>query len=509
VIFRSAARKVVRYAAIPLLAFVALAAWALSSPVGSSPDEDFHLSSIWCGQGTDDGACQSAASSDERQVPEALSHSAVCFAFHPETSAECQDPWFHQESDRLVTTDRGNFAGEYPPVFYYTMNFFVGDDVSRSVVLMRLVNAALFIGVMTGLYWLLPRTRRTMLTVGAVVALVPLGVFILPSVNPSSWAVIAGAAVFPAVVGFFETSGRRRLALAGVAGLATLMGAGARADAAVYVAIACVLATAVSVRWRGIDWKLLALPVVLCAACAASYLSSGQTKAASTGLDGSHEAAANVLSEVAHNLLNVPTLWAGSFGLWGLGWLDTEMPSVVWVFNLVIFGAVLFVGMRQSSRRKIAAVVLTLLAAWALPTLVLVQSSARVGSEVQPRYLLPLLVLLAQVALFRTRPERTEMSRAQLLCVAVTLSVTNAIALHVNLRRYVTGTDIFGPNLDAGREWWWAFAVSPVGVWLLGAFAFGVALVLCVRALPTHEADVVVGPSGDVEPVGAAAPRTA
>src|SRR5660397_90017 len=32
----------------PAFAAVALSAWALASPIGASPDDDFHLPSIWC-----------------------------------------------------------------------------------------------------------------------------------------------------------------------------------------------------------------------------------------------------------------------------------------------------------------------------------------------------------------------------------------------------------------------------------------------------------------------------
>src|SRR3954462_6915241 len=132
---------------------------------------------------------------------------------------------------------------------------------------MRLANAPLFGGLMTALDWALPRGRRTMLVLGTAVTLVPLGIFLIPSINPSSWAVLSGAMVFPALVGFFESSGRQRLLLAGLAALGVLIGAGARADAAVYAALAAVLATIVSGRLRTGGWKLLADPMANRAVC--------------------------------------------------------------------------------------------------------------------------------------------------------------------------------------------------------------------------------------------------
>jgi len=36
---------------------VALGAWSVASPVGASPDEDYHLVSIWCSHGERPGLC--------------------------------------------------------------------------------------------------------------------------------------------------------------------------------------------------------------------------------------------------------------------------------------------------------------------------------------------------------------------------------------------------------------------------------------------------------------------
>jgi hypothetical protein len=464
--------------------------------VGASPDEDYHLSSIWCGQGIESGTCERAHASDERMVDEFLPQAPLCFQFQPQMSAACQAPLFLNRLERLIPTDRGNFSGDYPPGFYFVMHLFIGDDISRSVVVMRAFNAVLFVGLVTALYWLLPRGRRTMAALSMAVALVPLGVFILPSINPSSWAVTSSALAFPALVGFFETTGRRRLALAAIAGAATLMAASARADAAVYAAFAAVLAVVMTSAWRSRGWRLVAYPLLLVAVCLVSYMDSGQTAAATAGFDptvGSDGRSAPVPDRgllIGLNLLNVPELWAGSFGSWGLGWLDTRMPPVVWVVNLAIFGAVLFVGLRQLSPRKTVAVLLTFGVAWTLPTLVLVQSSAVVGTEVQPRYLLPLLILLAQVALFRVDPDRWDLTKAQLTVLAVGLTATNATALHFNIRRYVTGSDVFAPNLDAGREWWWGFPLTPMHVWALGSVAFGVVLFAMVRSLTPRDVSI-------------------
>jgi hypothetical protein len=486
-----AATQVARVAAIPLLLFVALAAWAVSSPVGSSPDEDYHLTSIWCGHGTSTGRCETTASTDSRKVPQALPN-AACFAFNAEATPTCQDKWFAAGKSRLEITKRGNFgqhASDYPPVFYFVMSLFVGSDVSTSVLLMRLVNAALFVGLATLTFRLLPRQRRPVLLAGGA-ALVPLGVFLIPSINPSSWAVLSIAVVFPAMVGFFEARGGPRVALGAVATVGTLMGAGARADSAMYAVIAIAVAVLVTSPWRGRNWRVFVLPVVLALACAAFYRTSAQSGAASqvgAGRGGN----AHLLIQ---NFLNIPSLWSGALGSTGLGWLDTPMPSGVWVLSLAGFGAVLFIGLRHVDLSKKIAVLVVLLAALLVPAWVLFQSGEVVGGGIQPRYVLPLLVLLLQVALFRpdVRPEegaapgRSLFGGSQVVWICTVVGVTNAIALHVNIQRYVSGLTPFRSNLDSGVQWWWPSLPSPMVVWGLGSAALGAALLLGARSLHAH-----------------------
>ena len=58
----------------PLAILLALLSWGLSSPPGSSPDDDYHLASIWCAAGEVDGRCEAATDPDERFVPPGVRH---------------------------------------------------------------------------------------------------------------------------------------------------------------------------------------------------------------------------------------------------------------------------------------------------------------------------------------------------------------------------------------------------------------------------------------------------
>ena len=205
----STLRRLLLAIGIPLLAFVSLAAWSLSSPVAASPDDDFHLASVWCGLGEREGLCESPGEDTfERLIPTPLT-TATCFAFHPEVSGSC---WVSDEPG-MTLVERANADGLYPRVFYATMSVFAGPDIPASVMLMRLFNAAFAVGLLTAVFYALPRWMRPALLVSVVATSVPVGLFVLSSTNPSSWAVLSGATVWITLYGATQTTGRRRIIL--------------------------------------------------------------------------------------------------------------------------------------------------------------------------------------------------------------------------------------------------------------------------------------------------------
>lgn len=480
----------------PAFALIALVCWALASPVGSSPDDDFHLASIWCGAGNRGNDCKAAAKPNERVVPAPLIQSASCYAFHPTQSAACQPTLSTGVPPKGLTTDRGNFTGLYPPLYYATMSLFVMPNIAVSVIVMRIVNVLLFIGLGSALFVLLPNARRRTLVWAWVISIVPLGVFLLASNNPSAWAIISAGTVWLAVVGYFEASSRRKIGLGVVALIAAVMGAGSRADSAVYTVLGVIVAVILTMTRSRKYWISALLPFAIVLISIGFYFSAHQSLAATNGLPGE----TNQLSWrylLITDLLELPKLWAGVFGGTGggtgLGWLDTQLPGIVLVGCLMCFAAVVFSGLAFGSLRKVASIGLVVFALVAIPVYVLIQSRAVVGSQVQSRYVLPLIVLLSGLALFQVDHRVFRFSRLQLYVVIGALAVTNAVALHVNMRRYITGTDVTGVNLNSHIEWWWSIPVSPMVVWVLGSLSFALFLFTVVREVSPVEGSRILG----------------
>ncbi|MBD3942012.1 DUF2142 domain-containing protein [Microbacterium sp. NEAU-LLC] len=474
---------------VPLLLMVALSSWAVASPVGGAPDENFHIASIWCGAGDREGLCESEPGEAGKLVPWATVGSQ-CFAFRSDISAGCQAEELGDDPNKLVLTEHVNATAHYySPIYYAVMSVFASDNVPASVITVRIVNSLLFVLITTALFIALPARRRPLLVISLAVTMIPWGVFLVASVNANGWAVLAGGTLWLAMLGFFETSGWRRITLAVLAALTAVIGAGARSDMAAYAVLGMGAAVLLASR-RGLGrrfWLSVILPAALAIVCFALFLSAQQIGIWQNGVaPGSGGSAQQGLGLLVHNFLALPSLWVGSLGTWPLGWNDVAIPPMVWVGTLFAASAAIFTGLVSMSWRKALVLAGTGLALAFLPLYLLQRSLTEVGGLVHPRYLLPLIMMFVGFALFPVGRRVPTASRLQIWTVAAILAIANAIALYSNIRRY-TLADAPGVSLSTADSWWWESGVpQPTVVWVVGSVAFTAALALLAHALITR-----------------------
>jgi hypothetical protein len=460
-------------------AILALSAWAVSSPIGSSPDDDFHNPSIWCGQGSRDDFCEPGSEPNTSLVPQTLTNNSACFAFNNAASGVCT------ESKTMAQAYRVNLHnGGYPPVYYWATSWFASDDLSASILNIRIANSILAVLLITVLAWLLPRHLRQIPIVSLIATAVPLGMFTIASVNPSSWAIVAIAVFFPSVIGLVRAkSWKQALPIAALAGLSFIMGSGSRADSGAFLLLAGALAVLIALPKEIVN-AVKPLPRALIGVAGLGIFvfmlatSNTVSQWISTSLS---LGPASLLASGLQNIRNLPDLFVGAFGYWALGWLDTPLPSSVWSITFGIFFALFFASLKNFSTRQTIAAVAALGALIVVPLVTLAVQGYVVGQWVQPRYLVPLLTLLLATALYRSSESRAlGLSSGQIFFVGIGLVVANAISLFINLRRYLTGLDVNEISLDNGIEWWWVtkpatdtvFWFSPGNVWSVGVLAF-------------------------------------
>jgi len=459
----------------PALLFIAMAGWSISSPPGSSPDEDFHLVSAWCAHGVRDGFCEPGSTAITRVVPLDLIK-APCYAFHPTMAGDC--PLGDGQS---VETDRGNFTGYYPNGFYAFMGLFASPSLEGSVLVMRLANAAIYAAGLGALLFLARPGQRQNYMLGALVPMVPLGVFTVASINPSSWALTSATLVWASVVEFIRATERpRRISLGMLALVAIFLGMASRADGAAYAALAIGLAWLATAHISRRTVITGAVAAVISLAALLWSLSFGS---------------AAVLTSIApmnptqprggwlQRLQDLPGFYAGAFGSRGLGWLDTSTRSATWVLAGAAFVAVVFWGVRRCGWRKAASLLLIATVAASLPIMIATLRYATLQESLQPRYFLPLLVIAAMIAVSENNEDGPRLHPAQALLLAASLGIAHANALHTNLRRYLTGIDKKWFNLNTNVEWWWSWAPAPMLVFGVAAGSYAIAAVLAALDL--------------------------
>jgi hypothetical protein len=494
---------------IALLAVLSFGSWAISSAVGSAPDDDYHLTSIWCSSFSGD-TCEVDPGGEGVYIPEALREAIYCYYHNPNQSAGCQ-PFLDGTDPRPDVPFAHNNPSRnlYPDGYYMFHSLMQTDNIEATALTIRFVNLGLFLAAALGLFFALPLRLRTTWIWMWTLGLVPMGMFIIPSSNPSSWGITAVATGWIALLGYLESKGWRAIVLGVIYGASAFVAINARIDAVLYLAFATIVAMWMSEsRGRELVRKIWPGFIIVLAVIIQLIINPANLARVVGGFGQRSDFYDDPLPWVTspeveagsafdwsllwNNLWNIPGLWLGVFGgsPWGaLGWLDTSVPQIVLVGTMTVLVGVIFLSMRQAETKKIIGVVATVGALWGMPLYLLQLGGFRAGEEVQPRYLLPLMmVFLGTMLLSRDgRPVISDKGRLWFMIIALTLA--NAVALHTNIRRYTTGIRVQGFDLNEPREWWWPFFpdfLSPNLLWFIGSVAFGALLwALLMRVVPS------------------------
>jgi len=160
----SIVRKTLATAGVFLAAFLGISAWGLSTAVGGAPDDDFHLSSMWCTsfEGID---CEVDPDGNGVMIPPPLLVASYCLYHNPEQSAGCQ-PFMDGTDPRedFAFGHNNPMRNLNPNGFYQVGNLFKSDNIESTVVSIRLFNIVVFLAVTLALWLLVPERLKTTLT---------------------------------------------------------------------------------------------------------------------------------------------------------------------------------------------------------------------------------------------------------------------------------------------------------------------------------------------------------
>lgn len=475
-------------------AALTLAAWLYASPPGSSPDDGYHLGSIWCANGYQPGRCLEGVGigNPDFAIAPAVLSALPCVGGDGRAPATCING-VYERFDGEFRPIPANITGTRASLYYRAANVLVSDDHAAAIARIRGMNAVLALLVVALTAGLAAHDVRRAVVTTWLIASVPLGVFLLTSLNSTAWGLI-GLGTFWAntLTAVRPSSPWRRSGAAILAVIGVLMALGARTEAAAHLAVTVIALVALlssDSRFRmSTIGRLKERPVVasiailsaLAVAIGAFRVSGfSYLLGATSGFErGWERLVARGISNPALTLAaETPQLWTGGLGTWSLGWLDTNMPSAVSVSTTMAFFVLVALGLTGASYGRGAAAAAVLAGMLVLPVGSLLSSGLIVLEQLQARHYLPLLYILLGIALTRSPGQGPlVLGRGLRWSIAGALSIGHATALTININRYTRGLTEF-LYIDTNREvaWWWGgLAPSPDIVWGVGSIAFAV-----------------------------------
>lgn len=443
--------------------------WSLASAPGGSPDDDYHLASISCPDWPKPVPCKTRVHNGqiEKQVPGFIAEIG-CYAAKAGQSAACLKPATKVSHAWRARYDRG----EYPRGYYQFHHLIAGNQVYASIVPMRMVNFSIALVLLGLLLWFSPARLRPAFFLATLGAWVPMGLFLIASNNPSSWAITGTAVYALGLYAAIQSEGRNRVVLAVLSAVGAVLCFTSRGDAAFYVLVCSLAVWILNGEYRK-NRKLLVYSLIASVLGLVVMFSSGQ----SGNINADHTVPggpkASALGKIFSLTISAPRLF---FGLWGIengpGWLDVKLSYVEAASTMIVLAIIVAFGIGSMTRRKFLALVIVLGAILGIPFVMLFRRGDHLMQLYQSRYVLPLLVLALFILLLPTAKQLLD--RVVVLeILAVALMIAAALSsLYSVIQRFVVGMDKPGAGLNPALGWWWDIPLLPKVLWLLGALGF-------------------------------------
>ena len=457
--------------------------WAISSPPGSASDEIYHLSSIWCAWGENE-ICQfdgEAMDNGRRNITLTSDFSkAGCFRSDLDKVNKSAACYLQGNSNQERFSWEMN-SGNYPGLTYTVLRLFATSDVEVSVIVMRIFNYSIFSLLLILAYTSLSSKIYFASILSFFVTLIPVSIFFLTSVNPSSWTIIGIGFYWAFLWNFLEAEKilERNKVVVGLV-LSSILSIGSRSDASIYILVINFLFL-ISIFFEKKMVKELAKKIALIAIISLwsliQFIYNKQFEAESTG--GEEASGVDLFFQ---NFTELPKYYLGIFGgrgpdVWpfGLGWFDTQIPITVPVLGVVsVFFVLIFVFNKMNVRQRIVVSTLPLFMIL-IPLSILQLRQSNATYFLQPRYLIPLLIVFLGVL---TMEIKSIIDRKKIISfILVSLSLGNSISLFTNIKRYTVGLDS-ETSIFSKVDWWWNVPFTPGFTWVVGSLAFPILLYL-------------------------------
>ena len=464
--------------------FIFLGSWALSSPIGSSPDEGSHLVGIWCTEINKSVKCNN--SEGPSKFSSQLSGDESCYLYDADQSAGCL------QSQEEVYKELSGFN---EIKFYNFLNSFVSDNIIMSVIIMRFINVFILSVCIVFAFIYLRKdifvgTVFSFMTVG-----LPLGFYLVTSINTTSWVILGSIFFIPYIFEIVTNLSVRTIPLIIVTMLLTYIYLGSRQDGILFLGISIVSSIPIlaykiknfnffikMLKHNNLSRVVISL-ISLITLYLIYFVSSEISKRASLGLYASTQNVTNW--DIGYRFTS---LISGALGGWGLGSLEVDMPDVVSVSSLFIFFSVIFISLGKSVIHSKLTLLIYVYFLIFVIWIFLFKSQLFVGQWLQPRYILPIMFGLMSTSFVGIRQDLDKTFVSQIKIFIFLSTVCFAIGQHTLLRRYTHGLDELYLNLDQNKEWWWNFLpISPMQLLMIGTISYFATWLILLKRLNSNQ----------------------
>ena len=461
-----------------------LGSWAISNPVGSSPDEGTHLVGIWCTELNKSIKCNNL--NGTANFSSKLSGDDSCYLHDADQSANCL-----KKQEEIYR----ELSGFNELSFYKFFSYFVSDNVEYSVILMRLFNVFIFSICILFSYLYLRQDIFIGTMFSFMVVGLPLGLYLATSISTSSWVVLGAIFFVPFLIEIFSNLSTRAIPLVLLTIMLIYLYTGSRQDGILFLGISLVSSAPIIIR-EIFNLKFLSklkenrnfirlvwMTSIFVILYGVYFVSLEIGKRAGLGSYASTQAVTNW--DIAYRFTS---LISGALGAWGLGSLEVDMPDFVTFSSIIIFFSVIFISLKQSIVETKLTLTLYLYFLIYVIWMFLFKSQLFVGQWLQPRYIIPIMFSLVSLSFVGIKPESYKSYTPQIRIIIFLSTICFAFSLHTNLRRYTHGLDQLYVNLDKNNEWWWDFLpISPMQVLFIGILSYFATWILLINRVKTNQ----------------------
>ncbi|MCU1514590.1 MAG: hypothetical protein JWO10_1680 [Microbacteriaceae bacterium] len=455
-------RFVISFALFAILSVL----WALASPVFSSPDENAHgTRAISVAHG------QLMGREDKGQLIVDLPHgyeysdSIICFARDDRVNASCGVELGDAGGQRFFN----NWVGSYNPAYYATVGWpTLFLEGSAGVYAMRIISALIAAVFLAWAFQAAFASRRTRWMPAAVAFLAsPMVLYMAGSVTPQGLEIASGAALWIGLMRLlqgFDPSGEKpslsRAYLWTIVAISAAALCVARATGPLWVVVIVGTCLVIS-GWRPTRALFRTprsyIPIAVIAAAGLFSVIWTLVGGSLSGQAGSESPGAgrDFIYGAWMTIRNTPRYVEEAAGVFG--WLDTVLPSFVYIAFFAAFVVLVVLALLATRRRGLLSLGLVIVVAAIVPVLVQGYSVRQTGLIWQGRYGLFLYLgipLVAGLLLSSRLGDRVAfLSVRYTAVIASLLGAYGIVAFLLVLRRYVVGDNDHVNKMLSSPEW--------------------------------------------------------